>query len=105
MRKPAREGAHLDLLLVNRGLVGDVVVRGYPGHRDHKRTSFCSQSCKEGSQQNCCLGLPEALASLQDVPWDVVPRGEGSAGRLNTAQENNLKGAGAGMVSSQVFMC
>lgn len=61
VREPARKGAQLDLLLVNRRLVGDVVVRGHLGHRDHKRRAFYSQSCKEGDQQNCqnwCLGLP-----------------------------------------------
>lgn len=78
------------------------MVRGHLGHRHHKRrSSFHSQSCKEGSQQNCCLDFQGAdfglfTGMVGSVPWDVVPRGQGSAGRLNIVRESNLTGAGAG---------
>jgi len=43
-----REGAPLDLLLVNREeLVDDVMVGGHHGHRDHQMTVFDSQRRKE----------------------------------------------------------
>ncbi|KAM6364377.1 importin-11-like [Pluvialis apricaria] len=41
VKEPAREGAFLDLLLVNReGLVGDEMVGGRPGHSDHEIIEF-----------------------------------------------------------------
>ena len=40
VREPTREGALLDLLFVNRGLVDDVAVRGRLGHRDHEIIEF-----------------------------------------------------------------
>lgn len=36
VRESARQGALLDLLSVNRGLVSDSTVETYLGHRDHK---------------------------------------------------------------------
>lgn len=44
--------------------------------------------------QGADIGLFAGL--VDSVPWDVVPRGQGSKGRMNIVQENNLKGAEAG---------
>lgn len=38
--EPTTDSASLDLLLVNRGLVGDVRVGGHLGHRDHELTEI-----------------------------------------------------------------
>ena len=38
--EPTTNSASLDLLLVNRGLVGDVRVGGHLGHRDHELIEF-----------------------------------------------------------------
>ena len=59
--EPTREGAPLDLLFMNReGLVGDVMVGGRLGHSDHEMIRVLdSWRSKEGSQQNCYLGLLE----------------------------------------------
>ena len=59
--EPPREGALLDLLLVNReGLMGDVMVGGCLGHNDHEMIRvFDSWRSKEGGQQNCYLELPD----------------------------------------------
>lgn len=40
VREPAGGGALVDLLFVNRGLVGDVVVGGSLGRRNHKMSEF-----------------------------------------------------------------
>lgn len=40
VREPAGGGALVDLLFVNRGLVGDVLVGGSLGQRNHKMSEF-----------------------------------------------------------------
>lgn len=54
-------GRHsLDLLFVNRELVGDVMAGGHLGHTNHNMVRVLdSQRSKEGDQQNCQLELAE----------------------------------------------
>lgn len=64
VREPAGESAPLNLLFVNReGLAGDVVVGNCLGLNDHDKIDFSTLVVhfpeREGSEQNCCLGLTE----------------------------------------------
>lgn len=71
-------------------MVGDVMVREYPGQSDHERIVFTSWGSKEGSCQNCHLRLPKSrdsglFRSLVDrVPWKAFLKGRG---RLDILQE------------------
>lgn len=58
MGEPAREGALMELMFLNRErLVGDVIVRGYLGHSNHKIIEFLILGeVRRGDQQNCHLG-------------------------------------------------
>lgn len=58
VRDPAREGTPLGLFFVHReGLAGDVMVRGFIEHSDHKKTVFSSQRGRERGLQSGYLGL------------------------------------------------
>jgi len=87
--EPTREGASLDLLFTDReGLVGDVVVGGCRGLRDHKMTEFlvCGEVKRGASKttsmdfQRADFGLSRML--VERVPWERVLKGKGvQAGR------------------------
>jgi len=95
VREPAREGAPLDLLFTNRGLVRDVENRSCLEQSDHKMVEFSILGeVQVGLQENCYLGLPEGgLRTVQVVsrerPLGFIP--ERNPGKLVAPQEGSLK--------------
>lgn len=84
LREPTGGGSLVDVLFVNRGSVGDVVVGGSLGQRDHKISEF-SIVCEEG-HQNFHLRLPvggKILALFRTLIDRVSPEGQRVPGRLD----------------------
>ncbi|KAK4823371.1 hypothetical protein QYF61_001719 [Mycteria americana] len=76
VREPAREGAPLDLLFVNReGLGGDVTVGGYLKHSDHKMIEFSILGgVKRGASRTAPLDFQRADFGLFRSLVDRVTR-------------------------------
>lgn len=81
--EPTGDGALTDLLLVNRGLVGEVKVGGHLEHSNHELTEFVilgkvrrvlSRSATH-EFQGADFGLLRGL--LGGVPWETVLKGRG----------------------------
>ena len=101
--EPTRAGASLDLLFANReGLVGDVVVRGHLGPRDHEMIEFSILGevkrvvSKTSSMdfQRADFGLFRTL--VERLPWERVLKDKRVPVRLDILQGGSLKGTGVG---------
>ena len=84
VREPAREGASLDLLFVNReGLVGVVVVGGHLGHSNHEMIEFSVLGeVRRAVSRTAALDFWMADFGLfrrlvDRVPWEAVLKGKG----------------------------
>lgn len=80
--EPTGDGALMDLLLVNRGLVGEVKVGGHLEHSNHELTEFAILGKVIGKVvsrtathefQGADFGLLRGL--LGGVPWEAVLKG------------------------------
>ncbi|KAK4824398.1 hypothetical protein QYF61_014058 [Mycteria americana] len=72
VREPTREGAPLDLLLVNReGLVGDVMVGGHLGCSDHNMIEF--SILREVSKTSCSQGTQPPALEDRDRQQNEAP--------------------------------
>ncbi|PKU47386.1 adaptin ear-binding coat-associated protein 1 [Limosa lapponica baueri] len=85
VREPTREGALLDLLLVNReGLAEDVTVGGCLGHRDHETIEFSIlREARRGASRTATMDFWRAdfglFRNLLDrVPWAAVLKDKGA---------------------------
>ena len=102
VKEPMGNGVLLDLQLANReGFVRIMKFGGCLGHIDHELIVFDSWKRKEDGQQNYHPGLPEGrLQPVKETGWHSPlgssPEGQRSPGKLDTLQERNLKGTGAG---------
>jgi len=82
--EPTRGGASLDLLFADRvGLVGDVVVGGRLGLRDHEMIEFSVRGeVKRGASKTTTMDFRRADFGLfgtlvERIPWDRVLKGKG----------------------------
>ncbi|GAB0203778.1 hypothetical protein GRJ2_002843400 [Grus japonensis] len=96
--EPTREGAPLDLLFANReGLVGDVMIGGHLGHRDHEMIEFLILGeVKRVASRNATsdfwradFGLLRRLVGR--VPWEAVLKGKGVQEGWTLVQKEILK--------------
>ncbi|GAB0203785.1 hypothetical protein GRJ2_002844100 [Grus japonensis] len=96
--EPTREGAPLDLLFANReGLVGDVMIGGHLGHRDHEMIEFLILGeVKRVASRTATLdfwradfGLLRRLVGR--VPWEAVLKGKGVQEGWTLVQKEILK--------------
>ncbi|PKU35038.1 adaptin ear-binding coat-associated protein 1 [Limosa lapponica baueri] len=84
VREPTREGALLDMLLVNReGPVGDVTVGGHLGRSDHEMIEFSIlREARRGASRTATMDFRRAdfglFKSLLDrVLWEAALKGKG----------------------------